>query len=101
AAGRRSKVSVSSPARPVRVLHLIDGLAGGGSERWIWDLVRLRDPRRVEPRVVTIHPDLGRFVYAERLRQAGAYGAHRRSSSLQASEVPSRPGAPSMRGSLP
>lgn len=60
--------------RPVRVLHLIDGLGGGGSERWIWELVRLADTSRVRHKVLPIHPDLGRFVYADRLRQAGAFG---------------------------
>jgi glycosyltransferase involved in cell wall biosynthesis len=56
----------------VKVLHTIDGLAGGGSERWVWDLVRLADPGRAVHRVVPIHFDLGRFVYADRLRALGA-----------------------------
>lgn len=60
--------------RPVRVLHVIDGLGGGGSERWIWDIVRLSDKDRTVYRVVPIHFDRGRFVYAERLRAAGALG---------------------------
>lgn len=59
---------------PIRVLHLIDGLGGGGSERWIWDIVRLSDARRVRHFIVTMHPDTGDFVYAERLRALGAYG---------------------------
>lgn len=57
----------------IKVMHLIDGLGGGGSERWIWDIVRLSDPRRVSHSVVTMHPDVGDFVYTERLRAAGAY----------------------------
>ena len=58
----------------VRVLHVIDGLAGGGSERWVYDIARLSDPTRVRHRVTTVHPDLRRFVYAEKLRRLGAYG---------------------------
>src|SRR5215217_6006612 len=62
--------------RPVRVLHIIDTLGGGGSERLVWDIVRLSDPTRVEHRVVTIFPDgyLVPFVYAQPLRELGAYG---------------------------
>lgn len=65
--------------RPLRVLHTIDTLGGGGSERLIWDIVRLSDPARVKHRVVTIFPDgyLGPFVYAERLRELGAYSETR------------------------
>src|SRR5438093_2027374 len=58
----------------VRVLHVIDGLAGGGSERWVYDIARLSDPLRVRHRVTTVHPDRGRFVYAESLRRLNAYG---------------------------
>ncbi len=66
-----------SNKRPLRVLHIIDTLAGGGSERLIWDIVRLSDPTRVKHRVVTIFRDgyLGPFVYAEPLRELGAYGS--------------------------
>ena len=61
--------------RPLRVLHIIDTLGGGGSERLVWDIVRLSDPARVQHRVVTIFPDgyLVPFVYAEALRELGAY----------------------------
>jgi len=61
--------------RPLRVLHIIDTLGGGGSERLVWDIVRLSDPARVQHRVVTIFPDgyLVPFVYAEGLRELGAY----------------------------
>ena len=65
--------------RPVRVLHIIDGLAGGGSEQWVYDIVRLSDGARTRHRVATVHPNLGRFVYADRLGALGAYrGASRR-----------------------
>ena len=62
--------------RPVRVLHIIDTLGGGGSERLVWDIVRLSDPARVQHRVVTIFREgyLATPVYAEPLRQLGAYG---------------------------
>ena len=65
-----------STTRPLRVLHIIDTLGGGGSERLVWDIVRLSDPARVQHRVVTIFPDgyLVPFVYAEPLRELGAYG---------------------------
>ena len=62
-----------SRTRPVRVLHIIDGLGGGGSERHVWEIVRLTDPQQVSHRVVTVFPDDGTFVYAERLRRRGAY----------------------------
>jgi glycosyltransferase involved in cell wall biosynthesis len=64
-----------STTRPLRVLHIIDTLGGGGSERLVWDIVRLSDPARVRHRVVTIFPDgyLVPFVYAEPLRELGAY----------------------------
>jgi glycosyltransferase involved in cell wall biosynthesis len=55
------------------VLHIIDGLGGGGSERHVWEIVRMSDPQQVSHRVVTVFPDDGTFVYAERLRRAGAY----------------------------
>lgn len=59
--------------RPVRVLHIIDGLAGGGCERWLWDIVRLSEPDKFAHHVVTIHPDSGDYVYADRLRALGVY----------------------------
>jgi glycosyltransferase involved in cell wall biosynthesis len=60
--------------RPVRVLHLIAELGGGGSERWLWDVVRLSPPEQFEHTVATIYPDYsGNFVYADPLRSTGAY----------------------------
>lgn len=59
--------------RPVRVLHLIDGLSWGGSQRWLWDIVRLSDPNSLTHRVVTIYPDSGDYVYADRLEAAAVY----------------------------
>ena len=65
-----------SKRRPLRVLHIIDTLGGGGSERLVWDIVRFSDPARVKHRVVTIFREgyLVQPVYAEPLRQLGAYG---------------------------
>ena len=68
-----------STTRPLRVLHIIDTLGGGGSERLVWDIVRLSDPARVKHRVMTIFREgyLVTPVYAEPLRQLGAYSASR------------------------
>jgi glycosyltransferase involved in cell wall biosynthesis len=57
------------------VLHIIDTLGGGGSERLLWDIVRLSDPARVKHRVVTIFREgyMATPVYAEPLRELGAY----------------------------
>ena len=62
--------------RPLRVLHIIDTLGGGGSERLVFDIVRLSDQTRVKHRVATIFRDgfLAPFVYGESLRELGAYG---------------------------
>lgn len=57
----------------VRVLHLIDQLTDGGSQRWVWDIVRLSDRAAVEHRVHPIMLDRGDFVYADRLANAGVY----------------------------
>src|SRR5882724_421899 len=62
------------PARPLRVLHLIDGLSGGGSERLLWDTVRLSNSTQIRHFVVTTSPDwFGDFYYADRFRAVGAY----------------------------
>lgn len=69
----------------LRVLHIIDGLCDGGSERLLWDTVRLSWPD-VEHKVVSVLQDFGRFPYASPLREAGVFetgpglsgGLHRR-----------------------
>ncbi len=67
-------LQTTTPPRPLRVLHLIDGLGGGGSERLLWDTVRLSDSACVRHLVATVSPDwFGDFYYAERLRATGAY----------------------------
>ena len=68
-------------ARPIRVLNLIDGLNGGGSERLLWDTVRLTDPAKVRHTISTASPDwFGTFRYASRLAGMGAYRTTRRES---------------------
>lgn len=59
--------------RPIRVLHLIDWLGGGGSEQLIWEIVRLSDPARSIHRVATVHPHAQNYVFAERFARFGAY----------------------------
>jgi len=54
-----------------RVLHIIDTLGGGGSERLVWDIVRLSDPARVKHRVVTVFPDGYLARVYEAVRSAG------------------------------
>ncbi len=78
-------------APPVKVLHVIDGLAGGGSERWVFETVRLAHPDRVRQRVTTVHPDLRRFVYGDRLRAVGAYG--RGAGAVKPPQDPQAPAA--------
>src|SRR6185295_20106023 len=87
-----------SDSRPVRVMHIIDTLGSGGSERLVWDIVRLSDPERVTHRVVTFFSDghFGPFVYAERLRELGAYG----STQDEIERVASKGGEVEMLGGL-
>ena len=83
-----------STPRPLRVLHIIDTLGGGGSERLVWDIVRLSDPARVQHRVVTIFREgyLATPVYAEPLRQLGAYGDFsRKDAKTQSKEQEHKP----------
>ena len=44
---------------PIRVLHTISGLSGGGLERWLVDIIRYSDPHEVEHSVFVLYPDLG------------------------------------------
>jgi glycosyltransferase involved in cell wall biosynthesis len=59
-------------SRPVRVLHVIDTLGGGGSERWLWEIVRLADVDTAH-RVVTAFSDPGTYAYGPRLRARDVY----------------------------
>ena len=61
-------------SRPVRVLHLISELCDGGSTRWLEDIVRLSDGKKVTHQVVSIYPDYeGDGVYADAFREMGVY----------------------------
>lgn len=59
--------------RPVRVLHILDSLGGGGCERAVWDLLRLADPARVRSRVVTVCSENAGFVMAPAFSRTGLY----------------------------
>lgn len=62
--------------RPVRVLHTISGLGGGGLERWLADIIRMSRPTEVEHNVFVLYPDLGGSpVYDDALRLLGALDA--------------------------
>jgi len=68
----------------LRVLHLIAGVSGGGSERWLRDLVALSPPE-VTHRVVSMAPDGGTNpVYADDLVRLGAYDPARFPAPLPA-----------------
>ena len=58
---------------PIRVLHLIDRVTGYGTTRLLWDIVRLTPSKEVKHFVITFSPDQGKWFYAERLREKGAY----------------------------
>ena len=73
---------VAPATAPVRVLHVIDGLGGGGIERWLWDIVRLSDQESYRYQVVTVQPDETGSAYVDRLRRHGAYDPPRRSPVL-------------------
>ena len=60
-------------SRPLRVLHIVDCLRAGGTERAIWDLVRLSDRSLVDPRVVTACAESADSVLAEPLSSAGVH----------------------------
>ena len=58
---------------PIRVLHLIDRITGYGTTRLLWDIVRLTPPDKVRHLAITFSPDKGKWAYADRLREKGAY----------------------------
>lgn len=70
-------------AAPVCVLHLTDRLHGGGVEKWLWEIVRLTQPDKVKHFVITFSPDKGNWVYADLLREKGAYRQFPKQRSLQ------------------
>jgi glycosyltransferase involved in cell wall biosynthesis len=60
--------------RPLRVLHLICGLGGGGVERWLRDVIRLSSSEQLTHEVISMYPDLGGPpVYADELSDRGAF----------------------------
>lgn len=72
---RAAAPGVASPAagRPRRrILHVLDGLAGGGSEEWVRDLVALLPRREFEFTVCYLFANVGRFQYAAELERLGA-----------------------------
>jgi glycosyltransferase involved in cell wall biosynthesis len=58
---------------PIRVLHLIDRITGYGTTGLLWDIVRLTPPDKVQHFVITFSPDKGKWIYADLLREQGAY----------------------------
>jgi len=76
-----------SAAGPARVLHIIDGLEGGGSERLLADVVRLSEGR-IRHRVTTVYREgarqVGPFVHATPLRALGVYRERPRGAPTRA-----------------
>lgn len=57
---------------PVRVMHLIGGLSGGGLERWLFDIIRLSASADVSNAVLAVYADMGGApVYAGALAALG------------------------------
>jgi glycosyltransferase involved in cell wall biosynthesis len=71
---------------PLRVLHVIDTLEGGGSQRWLWDIVRLSQSD-TQHRVIAVFPDTGADTYATRLETLGVYVRRSWPRSLKAMHV--------------
>jgi glycosyltransferase involved in cell wall biosynthesis len=69
--GVNSVFSRTRKRQPLRVLHIIDGLGEGGVESWLWDLVRLSDPDRIQHRFVCVAPRGQAVAISDRLQQAG------------------------------
>ena len=59
---------------PIRVLHLIDRITGYGTTKLLWDIVRLTPSDKVKHLVITFSPNKGKWLYADLLREKGAYG---------------------------
>lgn len=72
---KRSLSGKNGPRRSekIKILHLIDGLGGGGSEEWVKDIVRLADGKRFEFMVVSIIRGFeDRFSYKNDIENLGA-----------------------------
>ncbi|MFQ5880864.1 MAG: glycosyltransferase [Candidatus Methylomirabilales bacterium] len=61
---------------PRRVLHVLDGLSGGGAEEWVRDLVALLPLGDFTFTVCYLFPNPGRFQYAAELQALGARVAY-------------------------
>jgi glycosyltransferase involved in cell wall biosynthesis len=71
--GSRSAEAVPGGRQtPCRVLHVLDGLAGGGSEEWVRDIVALLPGEAYAFGVCALYPNPGRFDYGAELRALGA-----------------------------
>jgi glycosyltransferase involved in cell wall biosynthesis len=81
--------SRAATREPLRVLHLIDGLGEGGVESWLWDVVRLSDPDRIQHRIVSVAPRGPAPTISDRLQNAGA-GARRTWLSTLVDALPLR-----------
>jgi len=57
---------------PRRVLHVLDGLGGGGSEEWVRDIVALLPQEEFVFAVCYLYPSPERFQYTTNLRSLGA-----------------------------
>ena len=56
-APRTSHTRATSPDRPLRVLHWLGGLGGGGVENWMLQLIRELDPEQFQVDVMALRPD--------------------------------------------
>jgi len=70
AAPDEARARAGGPRR--RILHVLDGLAGGGSEEWVRDLVALLPRGEFEFTVCYLFANVGRFQYAAELERLGA-----------------------------
>jgi glycosyltransferase involved in cell wall biosynthesis len=59
--------------KQLRVLHIMDSLGAGGTERAVWDLIRLSNPERVQFRVVTACAEGPGLQLPAMLHAAGVY----------------------------
>jgi len=69
AAGGRPALETHGPRR---VLHVLDGLGGGGSEEWVRDIVALVPQEEFTFAVCYLYPSPERFQYTTDLRSLGA-----------------------------
>lgn len=68
--------SLSSPQRPVRVLHVTGNLDRGGIETWLVNVVRRADPAAVQMDILIASPAPHTGVYEDELRGLGVRIIH-------------------------